>query len=87
MMTESTLLVLMVCRTFCTITKFLSRDLEGKLYAARKTGKAQFYPLLVLPGPTKWRLIVIAVVSQMGLGVARKIPAAIGNLRYGCRDR
>src|SRR4051794_39793420 len=44
-MTESTLLVLIVCRPVCDITKipFARKFLEGKLYAAPRTGKAQFY--------------------------------------------
>src|SRR6185437_5154234 len=43
-MTESTLLVLIVCRPVCDIQEFLSsKMLAGKLYASTKTGKAQFY--------------------------------------------
>ena len=56
MMTERTLLVLIVCRPVCDITKnpFPRKIVAGKLYASLATGKAQFYPMAGLP----WVLVV-----------------------------
>jgi hypothetical protein len=46
MMTERTLLVLIVCRPVCDITKipFERKIVEGKLYASLATGKGAVLP-------------------------------------------